>query len=189
MIRFIVAVLLAFAFFAGSAIASPRDSVPSSPAARAHHAAKHHVVKPHAYQKKRHGRHRRGHRQPHHVTAPVQAEGWHAPASGLVAVAERYLGSNPTGWAHVWCARFLNTVVLPAVGLHGTDDNTAISFARWGSPSGAHPGAVAVMSHHVTLVVRVNGDGTFDGLGGNQGHRVSISRYPMGRVVAWREPG
>lgn len=156
-----------------------------------HHASHWHHAKPH----KHHGRHWHGYKRPPSVSAPVHAnEGWGgltAPSggeTGLVAVAERYLGGNPTGWAHVWCARFLNAVVLPALGERGTGDDRAISFARWGLPARPQPGAVAVFSHHVTIVTRINGDGTFDGLGGNQGHRVSVGRYSMARVVAWRGP-
>lgn len=176
MIRFIVAALLAFAFFAAPASAATK---------RHHHGHGHaHHVKSHKHR----ARHWHGHRKPPPVPARVQATGFAAPASGLVAVAERYIGSNPTGWAHVWCARFLNAVVLPALGVRGTGDDRAISFARWGLPAGPRPGAVAVFAHHVTLVVRVNGDGTFDGLGGNQGHRVSVGRYPVAQVVAWRAP-
>jgi hypothetical protein len=168
-----------------------------------------HVVKHHAKSRKHRKGRRKGHRKNHltnwhHSKAPAKSAPADAPStrsmfdnffgassgSGLVTIAERYIGSDPTGWTHVWCARFLNTVVLPQAGLRGTDDNRAISFARWGRATAPHPGVVAVFDHHVTLVVRVHGDGTFDGIGGNQtGHRVSVNRFPMSSVVAWRAPG
>lgn len=175
MIRLIVAALLAFAFFAGSAQAAHKR----------HHWQHHHShhVKAH----KAHGRHWHGHGERQPVPAPVQAEGWHTPASGLVAVAERYLGGNPTGWAHNWCSQFLNAVVLPAMGLRGTGDATAISFAHWGSPSGPRPGAVAVMSHHVGIVMADHGT-TVTLISGNHGHRVAIGEYPKGRILAYRTP-
>lgn len=182
--KYLIALAVLFSVFAAPAVAAPQDHlfpplVSAAPAAHAV-AAKHH----HAAARKAAGGHRHA--------APVQGDyvpaATAAPSGNLVVVAERYIGGNPTGWAHEWCGKFLNAVVLPAAGIRGTGDQRAISFARWGSPAGPAPGVVAVFAHHVTIVVRVNGDGTFDGVGGNQGHRVSVNRFPMGRVVAWRAP-
>lgn len=146
-------------------------------ASRVHHARVHHLLATHWRQR----------------AAPVGVaqEGWHGPSfsigagSGLVAVAERYLGGNPTGWAHEWCARFLNAVVLPQAGERGTGDQRAISFARWGSPSGPQPGAIAVMSHHVGIVMADHGR-TVELISGNHGHRVAIGEYPKSRIIAYR---
>jgi len=105
----------------------------------------------------------------------------------LIRVAERYLGGNPTGWAHDWCARFLNAVVLPEAGERGTGDNRAISFARWGEPSGPQPGAIAVMPHHVGIVMADEGSRVRI-ISGNHGHRVAIGDYPKAMIVAYRWP-
>ena len=105
----------------------------------------------------------------------------------LVDVAQRYLGSNPTGWSHKWCARFLNAVVLPQAGHRGSGSEGAISFARWGSASGPQRGAIAVMRHHVGIVVADNGS-TVTLISGNHGHRVGIGKYSKHRIIAYRVP-
>lgn len=136
-----------------------------------------------AFAKPHHHAHRR-----HHV-APVAAASWLPPASNLAAIAQRYIGGNPTGWARVWCAQFLNAFVLPAAGYKGSGSATAASFRHWGVPASPQPGAIAVVGHHhVTVALRINGDGTFEGVGGNQGHRVSVERFGVAAVTAWRLP-
>lgn len=48
-----------------------------------------------------------------------------------------------------------------------------------------HPGDLGVMRGHVTIYAGRGGRG-FIGVGGNQGHhRVTVSSYPIGHVVAW----
>lgn len=169
--RYLIAVAILLSFFVAPAEAKTHR----------HHGHHWH----HAAVHKASTRHWQGHRHRVHVQV---SEGWgglSAPPSGLVAAAERYLGGNPTGWAHNWCSQFLNAVVLPAAGLRGTGDARAISFAHWGVPSGPEPGAIAVMSHHVGIVMADHG-ATVTLISGNHGHRVAIGDYPRVRILAFR---
>jgi uncharacterized protein (TIGR02594 family) len=107
--------------------------------------------------------------------------------SSLVGIAQRYLGSNPTGWAHNWCAQFLNAVVLPQAGYRGSGSAAAISFASYGRAVGPQPGAIAVMQHHVAIVERVENGGVYT-ISGNHGHRVAEGFYAFRRILAFRWP-
>jgi hypothetical protein len=97
------------------------------------------------------------------------------------------IGRNPTGWSHQWCARWLD-MVTP-----GSGGNLAIGYRRYGRPSPARPGAIAVMSHHVGIVKEVRGNSVVLVSGnhsGRSGRRVvGIGTYPMSRIVAFRWPG
>ncbi len=112
--------------------------------------------------------------------------------SPLVAEARRYLGGNPTGWAHDWCGKFMN-LVLERTGHRGTGSNFALSFARYGRRlSGPQVGAVAVMARrgggHVGVVSGVLPNGDVKVISGNHGHRVAESVYGRGRIVAFVLP-
>ncbi len=112
--------------------------------------------------------------------------------SSLVAEARRYLGGNPTGWAHDWCGRFMN-LVLERTGHRGTGSNFALSFARYGRRlPGPQVGAVAVMARqgggHVGVVSGVLPNGNVKVISGNHGHRVAESVYSRGRILAFILP-
>jgi uncharacterized protein (TIGR02594 family) len=112
--------------------------------------------------------------------------------SSLVAEARRYLGGNPTGWAHDWCGRFMN-LVLERIGHRGTGSNFALSFARYGRRlPGPQVGAVAVMARrgggHVGVVSGVLPNGDVKVISGNHSHRVAESVYSRGRIVAFVMP-
>ena len=79
---------------------------------------------------------------------------------------------------NVWLAR---------AGYRGTDDGRAISFARYGRPSGPQIGSIAVMRHHVGIVIGHASRGPVL-LSGNHGHRVGIGVYSARRIIAYREP-
>jgi uncharacterized protein (TIGR02594 family) len=113
-------------------------------------------------------------------------------ASPLVAEARRYLGGNPTGWAHDWCGRFMN-LVLERTGHRGTGSNFALSFERYGRRlNGPRVGAVAVMARrgggHVGVVSGVLPNGDVKVISGNHGHRVAESVYGRGRILAFVLP-
>jgi hypothetical protein len=106
----------------------------------------------------------------------------------LVDKMDSYLGTNPTGWAHQWCAKFLG-MVLGGLGLPTSGSNAAISYAHYGHSVPPAPGAIAVMPHHVGVVRRVVGGGRVELVSGNTGgHRVGISVYSMHRILAFRAP-
>jgi uncharacterized protein (TIGR02594 family) len=119
--------------------------------------------------------------------------------SDVVAEARRWIGTNPTGWAHVWCGRFMN-FVLERTGRHGTGSNLALSFARYGSRvGGPQVGAIAVMGRsgraaggsaggHVGVVSGIDGNGNPIIISGNHGHIVAEAVYPRGRISAYVMP-
>ena len=122
----------------------------------------------------------------------VASESSGSSPSALVGEARRYLGGNPTGWAHDWCGKFMN-LVLERTGHRGTGSNFALSFARYGRRlSGPQVGAVAVMARqgggHVGVVSGVLPNGDVKVISGNHGHRVAESVYGRGRIVAFVLP-
>jgi uncharacterized protein (TIGR02594 family) len=141
-------------------------------------------------------RHHRHHHSVHHarhrhhaLDHPRRMNG--EPASSrVIADARRYLGlSNPTGTRGPWCRDFVN-MVLRQTG-HALRDvsRTAIAALRLGPRvSNPRPGDIVVMRSHVTFFAGFGGRGVL-GLGGNQGHhRVTLSSYPLSRVVAFVRP-
>src|SRR5262249_38655743 len=63
----------------------------------------------------------------------------------LIAEARKYLGTNPTDRAKLWCARFMN-FVLARAGYAGTGSDAAKSFAYYGRRiSEPRVGAIAVL--------------------------------------------
>jgi uncharacterized protein (TIGR02594 family) len=123
----------------------------------------------------------------------------HGAGSDLVSEARRWIGTNPTGWASVWCGRFMN-FVLERTGHHGSGSNLARSFASYGSRiGGPQIGAIAVMGRsgraaggtaggHVGVVSGIDPNGNPIIISGNHGHRVAEAVYPRGRVFAYVMP-
>jgi uncharacterized protein (TIGR02594 family) len=142
-----------------------------------------------------HGRHHRvaSVRFRHERTIPVHVTGAEAPHASehspdVVAAAERYRGTNPTGRAHDWCAAFAN-LVLRRTGHHGSGSALARSFARYGRPApGPVPGSIVVFPHHVGFVIRAEGAGRIRVVSGNHGHRVGEGVYSTRRAIAYRYP-
>jgi uncharacterized protein (TIGR02594 family) len=116
--------------------------------------------------------------------------GFHSEGSvsGVLPVAERYRGSNPTGSSRPWCAIFAN-MILARTGYRGTGSAAARSFAQYGRPaSGPAPGVIAVWPHHVGFVVGLAGPGRIRVVSGNHNHRVEESTYSTRGVMAFRYP-
>src|SRR5579863_276947 len=96
-------------------------------------------------------------------------------SSDLVSEARRYLGSNPTSRASLWCARFMN-LVLQRTGHRGTGSDMASSFASYGQRiSGPQVGAIAVMGRrgggHVGIITGIDANGNPIMISGNHGNR------------------
>lgn len=107
--------------------------------------------------------------------------------SQLVAVAQQYVGSRRfTRYARAWCADAMNAWLARA-GYRGTGDGRAISFARYGRPTGPRVGSIAVMRHHVGIVVGYGSRGPIL-LSGNHARRVGVGEYSAHRIIAYREP-
>lgn len=92
-----------------------------------------------------------------------------------------------------WCSSFVNWVMHQA-GYPTTRSAAARSWSRYGVASELRKGAIIVVSRgtnpafgHVGFVWRSEGPYVWI-LGGNQGNRVSIARYPLSRLVAVRWP-
>lgn len=154
------------------------------PSPEAHHGSKHR-----RQAERRHGPTRAEAREP--AQTPVLGAG-----GAIVAEARRYIGTNPTGWSHVWCARFMN-MVLERAGYRGTGSDVAADFARWGHRlPGPVVGAIAVMGRrgggHVGVVTAVSAS-TVTIVSGNtwdsdRRHRVMEAPYSRGRVYAYVAP-
>jgi len=107
--------------------------------------------------------------------------------SQLVMVAQQYVGSRRfTRYARAWCADAMNAWLARA-GYRGTGDGRAISFARYGRATGPRVGSIAVMRHHVGIVVGYGSRGPIL-LSGNHARRVGIGEYSAHRIIAYREP-
>jgi uncharacterized protein (TIGR02594 family) len=133
----------------------------------------------------------RGHRgsvaPPSNAAAAIPAG---SPA--LVAEARRWIGTNPTGMARLWCARFIN-FVLARVGHRGTGSDLAMSFRTYGRRiTEPQVGAIAVLSRrgggHVGVVSGFDARGNPIIISGNHGRRVGEGRYQRARVVAYVTP-
>jgi len=156
----------------------------------------HHVVRSPAHVRQAHHmRHRRLAGLRHHErraravhTAEATPGGASKHSPDVVAAAEHYRGTNPTGRAHDWCAAFAN-LVLQHTGHRGSGSALARSFARYGRPApGPVPGAIVVFPHHVGFVVRAEGGGRIRVVSGNHGHRVGEGLYSTSRAIAYRYP-
>jgi uncharacterized protein (TIGR02594 family) len=115
-----------------------------------------------------------------------------AGSPALVAEARRWIGTNPTGMARLWCARFMN-FVLARVGHRGTGSDLAMSFRHYGRRiTGPQIGAIAVLSRrgggHVGVVSGFDARGNPIIISGNHGRRVGEGRYQRARIVAYVMP-
>ena len=115
-----------------------------------------------------------------------------AGASPWLMHALNDVGTNPTGWKRLWCAKSLN-MWLEQSGKRGCGGNTAVSCLQAGRKlSGPQVGAIAVMKHHVGIVKEVHGahvtlvSGNNAGRSGNR--KVGVSKYAKGRVMAYVWP-
>lgn len=102
------------------------------------------------------------------------------------------LGTNPTGWKRLWCARSLN-LWLQQSGKRGCGGDTAISCLEAGRrlPE-PQVGAIAVMKHHVGIVKEINDRHVVLVSGNNRGRpgarTVGVSKYSRARVVGYVWP-
>jgi uncharacterized protein (TIGR02594 family) len=150
----------------------------------------------------RRGRHGRVRRDPRLATAAnasfIAAQSHSNSAYGgfstndLVSEARKYIGTNPTGRASLWCGAFMD-LVLKRTG-HPGGGNLASAYARYGTRvSGPQVGAIAVMSRrgggHVGVVSGLDPNGNPIIVSGNHNHTVAEAVYPRARVLAYVVPG
>jgi uncharacterized protein (TIGR02594 family) len=124
-------------------------------------------------------------------------------SSEVVTEAKRWIGTNPTGWDRVWCARFMN-FVLKRTGHAQTGSDAASSFASYGRRVwGPQVGAIAVMSRgknggHVGVISGFDRSGNPIVISGNHnrcagnsrgnGRCVGVAVYPRNRIYAYVMP-
>jgi uncharacterized protein (TIGR02594 family) len=115
---------------------------------------------------------------------------------GALALAERYIGSNPTKMRRLWCANFMGMIEKKA-GRSGSGSNFARSYASYGkkvSRSDARPGDIVVMARgkrggHVGYFAGWADNGKAIVVSGNsRGGKVSRGQYATSRIFAWRRP-
>jgi uncharacterized protein (TIGR02594 family) len=125
----------------------------------------------------------------------ARAEGIFGFSSGssLISEARRYIGTNPTGRASLWCGHFMN-LVLKRTGHKVPASNRALDFAGYGrSVSGPQVGAIAVMYRgkdggHVGVVTGTDAQGNVLVVSGNHNGTVAEAPYPKSRIFAYRMP-
>ena len=113
-------------------------------------------------------------------------------SNSLVSEARKYLGTNPTGRASLWCGAFMD-LVLKRTG-HKGGGNLAKAYAKYGTRvSGPQVGAIAVISRrgggHVGVVSGVDPNGNPIVVSGNHNRTVAESVYPRSRIIAYVMPG
>ncbi len=109
----------------------------------------------------------------------------------LVTEARKYIGTNPTGRASLWCGAFMD-MVLKRTG-HAGGGNLASAYARYGTRvAGPQVGAIAVMGRkgggHVGVVSGLDPNGNPIIISGNHNHTTAESVYPRSRVYAYVMP-
>ena len=102
------------------------------------------------------------------------------------------LGTNPTGWKRVWCARSM-TMWLKMSGKRGCPTDAAISCLDAGErlPE-PKVGAIAVLKHHVGIVKEIHDRHVVLVSGNNRGkpgaRKVGISRFARASIVGYVWP-
>lgn len=107
--------------------------------------------------------------------------------SSLIATARSYTGTNPTRRSRQWCGEFMGLVVRKTGGKIPEGYAKASSWAKLPRTT-EHPGAVAVMPHHVGIVTGTCDNGKVKIVSGNHGHRVGEGCYPRRRIIAFVQP-
>lgn len=109
------------------------------------------------------------------------------PVTDLVSRARAYMGTNPTGWRHVWCGRFM-AMIAPTAASHVRNPNLAKAWLALRHTSGS-VGDIAVLGRrgggHVGVVTGFDSAGNPVIVSGNHGHRVGEGVYARGRVLAF----
>lgn len=109
--------------------------------------------------------------------------------SGLLGIAQRFVGTNPTDMRRLWCGRFVRFIAKLAGFPDHRNGDLAIAWRNYGRPAGRQPGAIAVMKGHVGIVADNKCPaGRVPILSGNHGHTTGYGCYPAGRIIAYRMP-
>lgn len=111
----------------------------------------------------------------------------HETGHSLVSAARRFIGTNPTGWARLWCGRFM-ALIAPDAARRIGNPNLALNWAKLPRVR-PHVGAVAVLFRrgggHVGVVTGFDRHGNPIIISGNHNKRVAEARYSKARVYAY----
>jgi len=128
-----------------------------------------------------------------HANSAYANSAYGGPTSNaLVTEARKYIGTNPTARASLWCGAFMD-MVLKRTG-HRGGGNLASAYSRYGTHvSGPQVGAIAVMGRrgggHVGVVSGIDANGNPIIVSGNHNRTVAESVYPARRIHAYVLPG
>ena len=110
--------------------------------------------------------------------------------------ANSYLGTNPTGWSRLWCARFI-AVIAPSVAERlkamRLNPNWARDYAKLpGAKRHGSPGDIIVLTRgkagHIGVLKGYDRNDNPIVISGNHNRRVGEGVYPRGRVIAYVSP-
>jgi uncharacterized protein (TIGR02594 family) len=122
------------------------------------------------------------------ISLPQQAHAasWLDEAISAVGLSPKQLGVRRT----LWCAAGTNKILRKA-GIKGTGSDMASSFAGWGKPTTARPGAIAVMKRkgggHVAIVVKDLGNKVLT-VSPNSRGKVRYVKFAKSRIYTYRWP-
>jgi uncharacterized protein (TIGR02594 family) len=117
-----------------------------------------------------------------------------ASSGSILDRAEGYIGTNPTGWRSLWCARFIADIapdVAARLKASGLNPNWARDYARLpgAKRSGGSVGDLVVLSRgrggHIGVTKGFDERGNPIVVSGNHGHRVGVGVYSKSRVLAY----
>ncbi len=105
----------------------------------------------------------------------------------LLAKARHYLGTNPTGWRNLWCAKFI-AMLAPDLAKRVDNPNWARDWAVLPKAK-PKPGVIVVLKRgnggHIGILARFDRRGNPVIISGNHGHRVAEGVYSKSRVIAY----
>lgn len=116
-----------------------------------------------------------------------------APKVSLLEKAQKFVGTNPTGWASLWCARFI-AMLAPDLAAKVDNPNWARDWADLPHTKNPKPGDIAVLRRgrggHIGVVKTLDRNGNPILISGNtsgrRGHRVvAEGKFSKSRVIAY----
>lgn len=114
------------------------------------------------------------------------------PKRDLLKEARKYIGTNPTGWASLWCAKFV-AMICPECAAKVDNPNWARDYAALPHTKNPKPGALVVLKRgsagHIGVLAgfdKHDNPIVISGNTGRRGHRVvAEGTYDKSRVIAY----
>ena len=127
------------------------------------------------------------------VTLGIVAD-YRPAGNAWIATARRYIGTNPTSMARLWCGNFMRLISRQVTGRDFGDGNLARNWARVGTPAnGPAVGVIAIYSRgkrggHVGIITGFDGRGRPILISGNSVGRLVAEHPYQRRAIAYRWP-